>query len=57
MLEGTQISSLIVISKSEVLVASESEQRGSSEMELIYSTPPGNPLKRLTFAKYSNDII
>lgn len=30
---------------------------GSSEIELIYSTPPGNPLNRLTFSKYSNDII
>lgn len=57
MLEGAQIRSLIVISKSEVLVDSVPEQRGSSEMELIYSTPPGNPLNRLTFSKYSNDII
>lgn len=39
MLEGAQIRSLIVISKSEVLVDSVPEQRGSSEMELIYSTP------------------
>jgi hypothetical protein len=57
MLEGVQIRALIVISKSKVLVGLEPEQRGSSEIEVIYSSPSGNPLNRLTFSKYSNDII
>lgn len=48
---------LIVISESKVLVASRCLALVCTEIELIYSPPRGNPLNRLTFSKYSNNII